>query len=887
MAYLTPSGHKLLRSLAGGTAALALLTGHNFGGPPDDPGPPTFQNWYDEVFAKRDGTGVGPRVTSWTDAATWAAATTGVSNNGTTITVSADNLTVTAIDFTGFKLINNGDNNVFEDCLGDINDPGATSGNKRQWDMGGLNPTVRYCRFTNPQPRSGAIMLAFHDATGIAREEYNEFHDVVAPDPVKGPDAGTVFHSYGSVMYSIYLTNGAHVDTYDLRLSDPGSSIKRGLVVGDATPGSASATLPGTGFVNAARQAPADFGGAGGDSLIIEECIFVGHDDPGASSTLLDVGNAGSTGNVMYNVLVDIREHNSIIDNGNRMDDWLVYQIDWAQCLADGFITVGAYVPFPNLGSQPATVPSTMSAPVITAVPGGIQWADNTRPANQRDPIVQYDLRYSTDGLSWTTVADVSRTTDLISVADASNYRVQFRAVNGIGPGVWSASSNLVDVVAPSGTHRIAIFYGQSEFDQVILSSYDNAPTKPALTADSRVKFVYNNPNAGDPRPIVEKWLTDADSSVTGSMRAFANTLLHYSGPNDTWEIGFCTYTGLGWNVLFNDGSTKFPFSTVSAVAAALTGAPIRQYQSWLSANRTIGNNYARGFENLWLGTDNGTPITAPHAVKDNGGGTKFTANHLMPEVFDPTVSIPVLGQHKFDPRNDLDSFQTLTSGGTDFTLRDVGRCRDSVEAFFAGPNVGTSLRGAELSSYLNGYDNGSGGWSDVPHPGRDDEDGNQRFGGHLAYALCESLGLANAQPEITSVAWATDKITISSSAGAITNVFAARAESQLNPATFPHYTEAMGFYINGQPAERAEIVAGNIELYYGDGTQSFINTDTISFLPGGGSGALKIPEDFQNGVWKAVPCVAIGLPGDGLMNLRPAANLTTQFPNTLVNTVR
>ena len=96
-----------------------------------------------------------------------------------------------------------------------------------------------------------------------------------------------------------------------------------------------------------------------------------------------------------------------------------------------------------------------------------------------------------------------------------------------------------------------------------------------------------------------------------------------------------------------------------------------------------------------------------------------------------------------------------------------------------------------------------------------------------------------------------------------------------------------MGFYINGQPAERVEFSGGNIHVYYGDGTQNFIDTDTIMFLPGGAGASLKVPEDFQNEVWKGIPCVDVGVPGDGLMNLRPMINLTTLFPNDLVNTSR
>jgi hypothetical protein len=237
------------------------------------------------------------------------------------------------------------------------------------------------------------------------------------------------------------------------------------------------------------------------------------------------------------------------------------------------------------------------------------------------------------------------------------------------------------------------------------------------------------------------------------------------------------------------------------------------------------------------------------------------------------------------------DTFATATPLGTvgsDFTNVNIHNCRVSADTFFAGPNVGNLVRGLELSSYLNGYDNGAGGWSDIPHPGSNDEDGLQRFAYHIAYAMCAALGLVNDQPEITSVTWTPQKITISSSAGPITNIFADRAESQLNPATFAHYTEAVGFYINGLPAERAELVAGNIELYYGDGTQNFVNSDSVMFLPGGACGSLKYPKDMQNGVWKAVPCVNIGVPLiDGMMNLRPMVNFTALFPNTLVNTTR
>ncbi len=47
--------------------------------PPDPPDPPAPSGtWYDEVWAYRTGTGVGPRVGSFTPAATWASGRPGV-----------------------------------------------------------------------------------------------------------------------------------------------------------------------------------------------------------------------------------------------------------------------------------------------------------------------------------------------------------------------------------------------------------------------------------------------------------------------------------------------------------------------------------------------------------------------------------------------------------------------------------------------------------------------------------------------------------------------------------------------------------------------------------------------------------------------------------------
>lgn len=850
--------------------------------------PASSGTWYENLFAMRDGAGLGPRVSSFTSAATWAAATTGVSNSGSTITVSGSNITATGIDFSGFKLVNSGSNNVFEDSIGDINANGA-GGNGRQWSIGGLNPTVRYCRITNPAFRGGINAVGFQDATGNINYHHNDIRDAAGQDPWKAPTSSSNVIFYDTNMQKgVHLTSGAHIDMIDGRKAGPGSSFRRALIIGDKTATSVPSGT-GTGYNNAIRQNPSDFSPAYvGVDLTFEECILVGHDDPGAQAFLLSIGGTSSTGIRFYDVLIDLRYHPNLCVSQMRVDDWYVRYYDHDASVAAGQIVgLTAPVAFPNLAAQPAAVPSTMAAPVIIATPGGLQWADNARPANQRALIDRYDLRYSTDGANWTTVSDVTLTSGSISVSAASNYRIQFRAHNSVGNGAWSSSSNLVTVAAPSGTHRIMMLYGQSEPESILINELAGAPAHPTLLADNKVKFVYHDPDAGDPRPMISKWLVQSDSSLTGSMIAFANALIEIGGPNDTWEIGWVTYTGKGWSEHFNNSSAQFPFQHSIDVKNALSGTPILQYQSWLSANRTLDLAYARAFENLWLGTDNGAPVSAPHGIKNKNNATTWTANNLMPQIFDPAVSIPVLGQHKFEVRQDDTTWHQPVGGAanTDYTSVNIHNCRASVNSFFAGSNYGPSKRGMELCSYLNGYASGSG-WTDGVHPGKKSADGIHRWAKHLAYAMCEHLGLVNPQPEITSVTWAVGKVTISSSAGPITTVFADRSESGLDSSQ-THYTDVMGFYINGQPATRVELNGGNIEVYYGDGSQNFINTDTIMFLPGGAAASLIVPEDYQNEVWKGVPCVDIGVPGDGLMNLRPMIDFMAQFPNTLVNTTR
>ena len=407
-------------------------------------------NWYDTVFARRDGAGVGPRVSTFTPVASWLPQT-GVSLSGTTVTTSATAKTTTGIDLSGYRQINTGDNNIYEDCIGDFNSTGQT-GNNRQWDIRGANPTVRYCKITNPTPVGGVYGIGTFGATGTITIDHCDLRDCAAQDMITGPDVGggaNVLMVTDSLIKGIHLTTGAHVDTIDLRGAAPGSTVRRTMIIGDKTATSAAAG-GGTGFTNAFHDLPTDPHGSACNGLIFEECILVGHDDVGANSIFIQVGNAASTGIRMYDILYDLREHNSLLHSSCRVDDWYARPFDYAASVVAGALTgIGSPTPFPNLANQPAAVPSTMSAPVITAVAGGFNYAAMTRPANQRSLITYYAMEFSFDGTTWTAATEtITLAGGFIATPSGANLRARVWAINGIGAATKSSASNLVTVAS-------------------------------------------------------------------------------------------------------------------------------------------------------------------------------------------------------------------------------------------------------------------------------------------------------------------------------------------------------------------------------------------------------------------------------------------------------
>lgn len=90
-----------------------------------------------------------------------------------------------------------------------------------------------------------------------------------------------------------------------------------------------------------------------------------------------------------------------------------------------------------------ATVPAQMSAPSLVADSASqITATLAAAPDNGGAVITSYDLRYSTDEATWTTLTGITSPRAITGLASGTLYYVQSRAVNLAGNAAWSASAS-------------------------------------------------------------------------------------------------------------------------------------------------------------------------------------------------------------------------------------------------------------------------------------------------------------------------------------------------------------------------------------------------------------------------------------------------------------
>ena len=417
------------------------------------------------------------------------------------------------------------------------------------------------------------------------------------------------------------------------------------------------------------------------------------------------------------------------------------------------------------------------------------------------------------------------------------------------------------------GVGHVIALWGQSEVVRIRSTVYNQVTPEPLLDDDSVQAMWF------DGGPVV-KHLSNADSH-TAALAAMANVFMaERSG--DKVALVFQAVSGTGFRDLVDDSNASRSWADEAALHSFATadgqhvGLPS---VSWFASPGSFAEHYEDALFPLFTGkTAAGAPVSFPSAISYNGTSS-YQADHWFGELYDEAHTRWVaFGPHKFDIGADMRNATVLLDGSPQSNLENKAQARESWRAMVANPNAnGLFLPpGLEPLTYQNGVDDGQGGWSDQSHPASDSDDGAPMFARLMAHAILQSAGLTNwVMPVFNQSDWEPSGgyVDIWSNAGAITTPRIKRGLPALG-SDYPHWTEVFGWQINGEPAQRAEIIAGRVRLYPNEA--SFVASDVIQFGEGGATGMVKFPEDHQAQTYLNLPIVDAGLSGIDGVPLRP-----------------
>ena len=87
----------------------------------------------------------------------------------------------------------------------------------------------------------------------------------------------------------------------------------------------------------------------------------------------------------------------------------------------------------------------------LSASPGNADFTATWNAPESGGATAWYDLRYSTDGTNWTTVYEISGTSETVSdLSNGQEYFVQVRAVNSTGSSAWTSSDTAIPSASTS-----------------------------------------------------------------------------------------------------------------------------------------------------------------------------------------------------------------------------------------------------------------------------------------------------------------------------------------------------------------------------------------------------------------------------------------------------
>lgn len=426
--------------------------------------------------------------------------------------------------------------------------------------------------------------------------------------------------------------------------------------------------------------------------------------------------------------------------------------------------------------------------------------------------------------------------------------------------------------------HVIAI-WGQSEPDRIITPFYDNT-TAPSVSDAEAVQIIL-----GAASTPTRQFITAAQP-YTAAAAAMAATLIS-TRPGEKFAVIFHTVPGTDPRALVNDSDVTRVWSSDRALHdfATADGQSVGlAAMSWFASPGALGVNYGEALFPLFSGkTLSGAPVSFPANVT-YGGSLNYHADHWFGEIYDySNTKWVAYGPHRFDIDGDMIDATHYIGGAAQANIINKQAARESWRSMLAVPSATMFLPlGIEPTTYVNGVDDGAGSWTDLAHPAGNTVDGAQAFARLTALAILQAAGLTTwAAPAFDNCLWEPTGayVEVWSSAGPVTTTRLARGDAPLG-ATFPHWTPVMGFQINGQPAQNAQIAAGRVRIFK-NGGGNFTSADVIQFGEGGATGQIQFPEDAQNATWKNLPIVNVGAAGLNGVPVRPLP-ATAVFANTI-----
>ncbi len=430
------------------------------------------------------------------------------------------------------------------------------------------------------------------------------------------------------------------------------------------------------------------------------------------------------------------------------------------------------------------------------------------------------------------------------------------------------------------GTGDVVAILGQSEFERLWLPGFDalGAGSSPAAHSD-QVQFTLRRPHTG-----VTHHFTDA--TATQAMNALATFWIANAPPGRKLHVVDLAESGTTRLQLQDDADDRRKWSDLADVLAFLARDHVHVglvLESWFAGERSVGLDWAEVFMPLYAGVT----LRGQDVVRGSRGRNGISFDNFLWDVSggDEGVfevgetALGIFGPHRFDSDARLTGAVVKADGEMEYGLLAIERSRAGVAAFRqAAPmqDIFVDVVLPQPLDYANGFvDTATGAFIDSSHPSYVTADGQQRLAKHTANAALVALGHQRYDiPTFDQISWRRGGIEVSSSAGPITTARRVRGLPPLGDA-LPHWTDVLGFEVNGRAIERAEITRHGAVMLYPAPDTVFKRGDVVSFGKGGAGGFMQPVQDWLAAAYLNYPIVDVGLVGLEGVAVTPGLSVT------------